>query len=96
MSVAALDKESNKAAYFSSRGPITFEDDRRKPDISGNIIFRLFLMKLAPGVNVVSAIPPNRYTAYSGTSMATPATAGAIVLLWNAGKNNPKFGNNLL
>lgn len=33
----------------------------------------------APGVNVLSTIPNDKTAAYSGTSMATPATAGVLI-----------------
>jgi Subtilase family len=56
-------------AGFSGRGPSAF--GVRKPDIS------------APGVNVRSSVPTNSYASFSGTSMASPHTAGMVALLWS-------------
>lgn len=58
-------------ASFSSRGPSAF--GVKKPDIA------------APGVNVRSSVsvPPNSYAPFSGTSMASPHTAGVVALLWS-------------
>jgi len=60
---------SNQIANFSSRGPT--QDNRIKPNV------------MAPGDNVYSAYggSDNGYQYLSGTSMATPATNGAIGLI---------------
>jgi subtilisin family serine protease len=63
---------SNQLSYFSSRGPVTFQGTRVKPDI------------VAPGEGVRSAWPPNTYAVESGTSMATPHIAGVIALMYSA------------
>ncbi len=36
----------------------------------------------APGANILSSVPDNKYKSASGTSMATPHVAGAAALVW--------------
>lgn len=59
-------------AYFSSRGPTA--DGRTKPDVA------------APGYNITSVMANSSasYTTMSGTSMATPFTAGTAALMVDA------------
>ncbi len=72
---------SNDAiASFSSRGPSNC-GGIQKPDVS------------APGVSVCSTVPGNGWScAYSGTSMASPHTAGEVALIWSA---NPGWIGNI-
>ena len=64
---------SRNIASFSSRGPGLFgHEPYVKPNIS------------APGVSICSTVPTNGWSCgYSGTSMASPHTAGAVALLWS-------------
>jgi hypothetical protein len=81
LTVGAIDKSRNLAA-FSSRGP-RLGDYALKPDI------------VAPGVQIMAARANgkagNWYVAMSGTSMATPVTAGAAALVWQMHPNWTAF-----
>jgi len=69
---------NDEVSYFSSRGPTRY---MLKPEVS------------APGEDIVSCgnMNPTQYTTKSGTSMATPHTAGAIALILSV---NPDMGFN--
>ena len=66
ITVGATDDNDNISS-FTSWGPP--DDGRLKPDVS------------APGVNIYSTLPGNQYGNMSGTSMATPVTAGCVALM---------------
>lgn len=79
---SAAHSSNRTIASFSSRGPSAFgHDPYTKPNIS------------APGVSICSSVPTNSWScAYSGTSMASPHTAGAVALLWSC---NPSLIGNI-
>ncbi len=71
ITVGAIDSSGN-LAYFSSRGPTVYGDE--KPEI------------VAPGVNVLSAWKNGGTNTISGTSMATPHVAGLCALYLSKNK----------
>ncbi|MCO5187553.1 MAG: S8 family serine peptidase [Anaerolineae bacterium] len=66
LAVGATDP-SGIAADFSSMGPT--QDGRIKPEV------------VAPGYSIISTCMDDTYCGFNGTSMSTPAAAGALALL---------------
>ncbi len=74
---SAAHDSSRNIGSFSSRGPSFFGDvPYTKPNLS------------SPGVSINSTIPGSGYGLMTGTSMASPHTAGAVALLWSC---NPAY-----
>ena len=73
LSVGAYDHRTGNIAYFSSRGPSTF-DGGVGPDV------------VAPGVSIRSSVPGDQYdqAMWSGTSMAGPHVVGEVALILSA------------
>jgi len=72
LTIGAVDRQREVTA-FSSRGPTP--DGIGKPDL------------VAPGADVLSAMPGGGYATVDGTSMATPHVAGVVALMWSANPN---------
>ncbi len=72
LGVGALDRD-DQVSRFSSRGPAQYQGRSvAKPDL------------VAPGADIVSALPGSRYGSFDGTSAAAPHITGAVALLKQA------------
>jgi subtilisin family serine protease len=74
LSVGALDKDDTVPVFSSSQAFLHETSQAR----------RIVPVLVAPGVDVISAVPNGRYQSMDGTSMATPHIAGLAALLMEA------------
>ena len=72
---ASYDSVMSVAAVDSSMKRANFSQYNAQVEISG------------PGVSVKSTVPNNRYSSYSGTSMATPHVSAVASLVWSYAPN---------
>lgn len=91
--VVAAGNESQNATKVTPAnvpGVITVSAIAQNMDMASfsNWVTDLKMGIAAPGVDILSTVPGNKYAAYSGTSMATPYVAGLLGLMRSV---NPKL-----
>jgi len=79
--VAASDRVDSRADFSNYDVNIASGDGTATYNIS-------FVDIVAPGVDILSTLPGERYDSWGGTSMATPMVAGACARVWG---KNPGF-----
>lgn len=91
--VVAAGNSNRSAKKFSpanAPGVITVSaiDRELQRAVFSNYISEVSMGIAAPGVNIYSTIPNNKYASYNGTSMATPYVAGLVGMMRSI---NPKL-----
>ena len=90
--VAAGNSNRNAKNYSPANAPgviaVSAVDNGLNRAVFSNYVHDIDMGVAAPGVDIYSTIPSNKYASYNGTSMATPYVAGLLGLMKSI---NPKL-----
>jgi cell wall-associated protease len=76
------DKRTKKYSNWIEVGALSWKDGADAPATFSNY-GKDNVDLFAPGVDIYSTIPGSKYASFSGTSMASPVTAGVAALVWS-------------